>query len=49
MFARKAATVTTPTVDLIDGDKLCDLVRDREIGLRIVPQVNEGWFDRFDV
>ena len=46
--ARKAATVTTPTVDLIDGDKLCDLVRDQEIGLRIVTQVDEGWFDRFD-
>jgi restriction system protein len=46
--ARKAATVTTPTVDLIDGDKLCDLVRDQEIGLRIVAQVNERWFDRFD-
>jgi restriction system protein len=46
--ARKAATVTTPTVDLIDGDKLCQLVRDKEIGLRIVLQVNEGWFDRFD-
>jgi restriction system protein len=46
--ARKAATVTTPTVDLIDGDKLCDLVRDQKIGLRIVLQVKEGWFDRFD-
>jgi len=46
--ARKAATVTTPTVDLIDGDKLCDLVRDQRIGLRIVVQVDEGWFDRFD-
>ena len=46
--ARKAATVTTPTVDLIDGDKLCDLVRDQQIGLRIVAQVDEGWFDRFD-
>ena len=46
--ARKAATVTTPTVDLIDGDKLCDLVRDQQIGLRIVTQVDEGWFDRFD-
>jgi restriction system protein len=47
--ARKAATVTTPTVDLIDGDKLCGLVRDQQIGLRIVTQVDEGWFDRFDV
>jgi restriction system protein len=46
--ARKAATVTTPTVDLIDGDKLCELMHDQEIGLRIVLQVNEGWFDRFD-
>ncbi len=46
--ARKAATVTTPTVDLIDGDKLCDVVRDQQIGLRIVTQVDEGWFDRFD-
>jgi hypothetical protein len=44
----QAATVTTPTVDLIDGDKLCDLVRDQQIGLRIVAQVDEGWFDRFD-
>jgi len=47
--ARKAATVTTPTVNLIDGDKLCGLVRDQQIGLRIVTQVDEGWFDRFDV
>jgi restriction system protein len=46
--ARKAATVTTPTVDLIDGDKLCELMRDQEVGLRIVPQVDERWFDRFD-
>jgi restriction system protein len=46
--ARKAATVTTPTVNLIDGDKLCDLVRDQRIGLRIVTQVDESWFDRFD-
>jgi restriction system protein len=46
--ARKAATVTTPTVDLIDGDKLCALMRDQKVGLRIVPQVDERWFDRFD-
>jgi restriction system protein len=46
--ARKAATVTTPTVDLIDGDKLCELMRDQKVGLRIVPQVDERWFDRFD-
>ena len=46
--ARKAAAVTTPTVDLIDGDKLCNLVRDQQVGLRIVTQVDEDWFDRFD-
>jgi restriction system protein len=46
--ARKAAFESTPTVDLIDGEKLCALVRDREIGIRVMPIVNEGWFDRFD-
>ena len=46
--ARKAATVATPTVNLIDGDRLCDLIEQQEIGLRKVPQVSEGWFDRFE-
>lgn len=46
--ARKAATTTTPTVDLIDGEVICDLVRQQEIGIRIAPQVIEDWFDRFD-
>lgn len=46
--ARQASIATTPTVDLIDGEKLCQLVREKEIGLRIVPQVQEAWFDRFD-
>jgi restriction system protein len=46
--ARNAAITTTPTVDLIDGEKLCELVREKMIGLRIVPQVQEAWFDRFD-
>jgi restriction system protein len=46
--ARQASIATTPTVDLIDGEKLCQLVREKEIGLRIVPQVHEEWFDRFD-
>jgi restriction system protein len=45
LAARKAATVTTPTVNLIDGNKLCDLVRDQQISLRIVAQVDEGWSD----
>jgi Restriction endonuclease len=46
--ARQAAIATTPTVDLIVGQKLCELVREKEIGIRIVPQVQETWFDRFD-
>jgi restriction endonuclease Mrr len=46
--ARRAATTATPTVDLIDGEKLCELVREKEVGLRTVPQVQESWFDRFD-
>jgi restriction system protein len=32
--ARQAAIATTPTVDLIDGQKICDLVREKEIGIR---------------
>ncbi len=47
--ARQAAITTTPTVDLIDGQRLCELVREKEIGIRIVPQVQESFFDRFDV
>jgi restriction system protein len=46
--ARRAATAATPTVDLVDGERLCELVREKEIGLRIVPQVQEEFFDRFD-
>lgn len=46
--ARKASQVTTPTVDLIDGEQLCDLVRDQEVGIRVVPEVMTDWFDRFE-
>ena len=46
--ARKAATVATPTVNLIDGDRLCELVEQQGIGIRAVPTVIEDWFDRFD-
>jgi restriction system protein len=46
--ARKAATAATPTVNLIDGDRLCELVQEQEIGVRVVPRVAERWFDRFD-
>lgn len=45
--ARKAATAATPTVDLIDGERLAELVLDREVGVRREPVVNEVWFERF--
>lgn len=46
--ARKAATTATPTVDLIDGDRLCELALAQGVGITMEPRVNEGWFDRFD-
>lgn len=47
--ARKAATLTTPTVDLIDGERLAQLVKDDgESGVRLEPTVNEKWFDQFE-
>jgi len=44
--ARKAATVATPTVNLIDGDRLCDLVLEQSNWVRPVPVIDEAWFDR---
>jgi restriction system protein len=35
--AGKAASVATPTVDLIDGERLAVLVLDREVGVRREP------------
>lgn len=46
--ARKAAIVTSPTVDLIDGDRLADLVREQKLGVRSVTQIDPVWFNRFD-
>lgn len=46
--ARKAATAATPTVDLIDGERLTQLVLEQEAGVKLAPTVNERWFDRFD-
>jgi len=46
--ARKAAIVTSPTVDLIDGERLAELVKEHNVGLRTVTQVREDWFDKFD-
>ena len=44
--AQKAATVTTPTVDLIDGDRLCDLALAKNVGIREIPAVDENWFGK---
>ena len=46
--AKKAATTATPTVDLIGGDRLVELIREQEIGVKIQPVVDEDWFDRFE-
>ncbi|GGM84229.1 hypothetical protein GCM10009721_06200 [Terrabacter tumescens] len=46
--ARKAAIVTSPTVDLIDGERLADLVKEQRLGVRSVTRVDPAWFDRFD-
>jgi restriction system protein len=45
--ARKAAIASTPTVDLIDGERISELILEQELGVRLSPQVNESWFDRF--
>lgn len=45
--AREEAITMTPTVELIDGDRLCDLIREQELGIELQPVVNAAWFDRF--
>ena len=46
--ARRAAIVTSPTVDLIDGNRLADLVREQKLGVRSVIKVEPEWFNKFD-
>lgn len=46
--AEKAATMATPNVDLIGGDRLCELMRDEEVGVRIRPEVDAKFFERFE-
>jgi len=40
--------MTTPTIDLIDGERLCDLVEQQQVGLNAVLVVDEAWFTRFE-
>lgn len=47
--ARKAATASIPTVDLISGDRLAELIRaDGESGVKLRPTVDPRWFDKID-
>lgn len=47
--ARKAATSATPTVDLISGERLAELIRDDGgSGVSLRPTVDEAWFNKFD-
>ncbi|MBA3799317.1 MAG: transposase [Geodermatophilaceae bacterium] len=39
---------TSPIVDLIDGERLAELVREQQLGVKLAPSVTESWFDRFD-
>ena len=45
--ARRAALGRTPTIDLIDGDRLCDLCLSQQIGVVNQPVVQTDWFLRF--
>jgi restriction system protein len=40
--ARKAAIASAPTVDLIDGERISELILEQELGVRLSPQVNES-------
>ena len=45
--AIETAASRTPTVELIDGDRICDLALEMNVGVRPVPQVDEDWFHDF--
>ena len=45
--AIETAGSRTPTVELIDGDRICDLALEMNVGVRPVPQVDEDWFHDF--
>jgi restriction system protein len=46
--ARKAATDTTPHVNLLDGERIWELVEKKNMGLRHLTVLDPAWFDRFD-
>jgi restriction system protein len=46
--ARKAATDTTPHVNLLDGERIWQLVEQKGMGLQHTIVLDSAWFDRFD-
>ncbi|MGQ0468066.1 MAG: restriction endonuclease [Sporichthyaceae bacterium] len=46
--AKEEAVSGTPTVDLVDGERLAELVLERRLGVSLQPVVDPAWFDRFD-
>jgi restriction system protein len=46
--AKRAASSATPNVDLIDGERLCELLLTKQVGMKLTPVVDTTWFDRFD-
>lgn len=47
--AKRTARQALPNVELINGDRLCELIRDcGAAGVRMEPVVNEAWFNRFE-
>jgi restriction system protein len=46
--ARKAATDTTPHVNLVDGERIWELVERKGMGLRHTTILDSAWFDRFE-
>ena len=46
--ARNAALGRTPTIDLIDGDRLAELCLQQEAGIALTPTVSSAWFERFE-
>ena len=46
--ARTAALGRTPTIELIDGDRLAELCLQQEAGIALTPTVSSAWFERFE-
>lgn len=46
--AKDAATLATPNVDLIDGSRLCELMLQEKVGVRIRPEIGESFLSNFE-